>query len=182
MELGADDFLNKPIDQIELIVRVKSNLRIKHYHDQLISSNFRFSKKNEELECEIIKRKSTEEALRQSEEKYRLLVNHAPAGIYEVDIENTKFISVKDIMCEYTGYSREKFLDLEPIALKSMCWISCSDSISAHGKSNLNTFKRVTSPTEPSLKRFLTWDNVHSAKSDPSSGTKTFLCVSLPPF
>ena len=114
MNLGANDFLNKPIDQLELIVRVKSNLRIKFYHDKLISSNFRLSKKNKELECEIIKRKGTEEALRQSEEKYRLLVNHAPAGIYEVDIKNTRFISVNDIMCEYTGYTREELLDLKP--------------------------------------------------------------------
>jgi len=35
-----------------------------------------------------------------------------------------------------------------------------------HGRSSLTTFRRVTSPTEPSLKRFLRWVNVHSANAD----------------
>ena len=35
MESGADDFLSKPVDQIELLLRVKSLLRIKTYHDEL---------------------------------------------------------------------------------------------------------------------------------------------------
>ncbi|GAG76473.1 unnamed protein product, partial [marine sediment metagenome] len=72
-------------------------------------------KKNEELVREIGERKRTEASFRQSEEKYRELVNHAPAGIYEVDVQKFRFISVNDVMCDYTGYTREEFLELKSI-------------------------------------------------------------------
>jgi len=39
MELGADDFLTKPVDHVELLIRVKSLLRIKSYHDDLLENN-----------------------------------------------------------------------------------------------------------------------------------------------
>ncbi|MFH1139602.1 MAG: PAS domain S-box protein [Pseudomonadota bacterium] len=62
-------------------------------------------------------RKKYEDALLKSEEKYRLLVNHAPAGIYEVDFQIPRILSVNDVMCEYTGYSRQEFLTMDPLVL-----------------------------------------------------------------
>ena len=57
---------------------------------------------------DISERKQVEETLRESEEKYRELVINAPAGIYEVDYETNRFISVNDVICKYTGYTREE--------------------------------------------------------------------------
>jgi PAS domain S-box-containing protein len=59
---------------------------------------------------DVTEKKLAHEALRESEEKYRELVDHAPAGIYEVDFIQRKFVTVNDVMCEYTGYSKEELL------------------------------------------------------------------------
>lgn len=49
LEVGVDDFLNKPVNRIELMVRVKSLLRIKSYHDQLLNSYQELALKNKKL-------------------------------------------------------------------------------------------------------------------------------------
>ena len=56
MEVGADDFISKPVDHTELLVRIKSLLRIKSYHDELLESYREIAHKNEKLqELERIK-------------------------------------------------------------------------------------------------------------------------------
>ena len=54
-------------------------------------------------------------ALRESEVKYSQLVNHAPVGIYEVDYIEGKFVSVNDVICEYTGYTRQELLSMSAL-------------------------------------------------------------------
>jgi CheY-like chemotaxis protein len=49
LEVGADDFLSKPFENVELLARVKSLLRLKDYHDELQSKNQELAKKNESL-------------------------------------------------------------------------------------------------------------------------------------
>jgi two-component system sensor histidine kinase/response regulator len=49
MEAGADDFLSKPVDKAELLIRVKSLLRIKRYHDELLSSYTELAEKSQRL-------------------------------------------------------------------------------------------------------------------------------------
>ena len=69
------------------------------------------------LTQDVSERKRAEEALRESEAKNRELVQYAPAGIYEFDLQQRRFISVNHVMCEYTGYTEEEFLKLDPRAL-----------------------------------------------------------------
>ena len=64
---------------------------------------------------DITRHKESERALRESEAKYRQLVNHAPAGIYEIDFNQGKFVSVNDVICEYTGYTRQELLTMSAL-------------------------------------------------------------------
>jgi PAS domain S-box-containing protein len=62
---------------------------------------------------DITKLKNNEEALRNSEMRYRQLFEQAPAGIYEIDLTTGKFIRFNDLICEYMGYTRDEFKDLK---------------------------------------------------------------------
>ncbi|MGW8301419.1 MAG: PAS domain-containing hybrid sensor histidine kinase/response regulator, partial [Desulfobacterales bacterium] len=64
---------------------------------------------------DVTKHKQSERALRESEAKYRQLVNHAPAGIYEIDFIEGKFVNVNDLICEYTGYTRQELLTMSAL-------------------------------------------------------------------
>ncbi len=66
---------------------------------------------------DITRRKRMEEELRKSEERARNLLRYAPAGICEIDLAGSKFISVNELMCNYLGYSEEELLRLNPFDL-----------------------------------------------------------------
>jgi PAS domain S-box-containing protein len=56
---------------------------------------------------EIVRRRSVEEVLRKSEERYRSLYHHTPAMLHSID-ENGVLLSVSDYWSEALGYSREE--------------------------------------------------------------------------
>lgn len=49
LEVGADDFISKPFENVELLTRVKSLLRIKKYHDEIQQKNNELEEKNKTL-------------------------------------------------------------------------------------------------------------------------------------
>ena len=69
-------------------------------------------KRIEVLERDCLKLRQEANMSRHEKEKYRQIVEHAPTGIYEFDLQRLKFTRVNDIMCKVTGYSREEFLSI----------------------------------------------------------------------
>ncbi|MBN2284552.1 MAG: PAS domain S-box protein [Deltaproteobacteria bacterium] len=62
---------------------------------------------------DITRRERIQKELRESEQRYRQLVEFAPAAIYEINYETRKFISVNDIICQYLGYTRDELLKMD---------------------------------------------------------------------
>ena len=63
---------------------------------------------------DVTERIRYEKAIKESEEKYKNIVQYAPAGICEIDLKTLRFTSANDVMCLYTAYSRDEFLKLPP--------------------------------------------------------------------
>jgi adenylate cyclase len=53
IESGADDFVNKPFDQAELLARVRSLVRVKRYHDTIENQATELARWNHELEQRV---------------------------------------------------------------------------------------------------------------------------------
>ncbi len=88
-------------------------------------------------------------ALRESKSKYQQLVEHAPAGIYELDLRNGRFISANDVMCEISGYTREELLAInpteficdehKPLMMERMLKVMAGESVPASAEYKIKT-------------------------------------------
>jgi PAS domain S-box-containing protein len=81
---GADDYLEMPFDSAKLVAKVSR----------------------------LIVRRKLEAALRDSEERYRLLFECTPQPIWVYDDQTLAFLAVNEAAVRIYGYSREEFLSM----------------------------------------------------------------------
>ena len=113
LELGADAFLTKPIDESELAAQVRAMLRIKRAEDAL--------RMKKELLENLVKERTKQ--LSESEERYRILFNRANDALFVhhliTDVIPGQFVEVNDTACQMLGYSREELLQLSILNISS---------------------------------------------------------------
>jgi len=118
---GAYAYFVKPVnpDEIKTIIaNVLKQQRLLQENKRLVE-NLQLTNKllieaNEKLRIEMTERRRAEEALRESEGKYRSLVNNVKLGIFRsTPGANGRFLEVNPAMKEITGYSREELLKMD---------------------------------------------------------------------
>jgi CheY-like chemotaxis protein len=106
LEVGADDFLSKPLDRTELTARVNSLLKVKAYHDHLLNYQkeleVEVARRTEKLAAELVKRKQTEAQLIQAQKMEAI---GTLAGGIAHDFNN--------ILASIMGYAELAILDVE---------------------------------------------------------------------
>lgn len=92
---------------------------------------------------DITDRKRAEEALRESEEKFRELFNNATDAIVIHDIDG-RFLEVNDIICKRLGYSRKELMVMTPSDIDAPEYANgVPELINRVQKNNFLTFETV---------------------------------------
>ncbi len=121
LELGAEGFLGKPVDEPELVAQIRAMLKIKKALDSKKSEKKRLETMVaertykleraqsasldllEDLKIEIDTRKNVEFLLRESEKRFRLLFEDAPLSYQSLDIHGN-YLEVNKAFLETTGF------------------------------------------------------------------------------
>ncbi len=80
-------------------------------HEAQAGLELRVSERTQELQKEVAERTRAQEALRTSEERFRLAIEEGPIGMALIGRES-EFLKVNRLLCEMLGYSEEEFSHL----------------------------------------------------------------------
>ncbi|MEJ5376913.1 MAG: PAS domain S-box protein [bacterium] len=61
---------------------------------------------------DVTAQKMAQRSLEEAETRYMELVEQVPAGVYEIDVETARFLTINNYMIRVFGYSREEFLSM----------------------------------------------------------------------
>jgi PAS domain S-box-containing protein len=130
IEAGCDDFISKPFNKTELLARVRSLLKVKAYSD--LMNNYReeleseVTRRTEELkhafenlQREITEHKRAEDALRESEERFKAIFDSASDGILLFDTETMRFCIGNKKIHQMLGYTENELKNLGVMDLHS---------------------------------------------------------------
>ena len=98
LKTGASEFLTKPIDPIELRLRVTNLLKVKEYGDFLV-------KHNAVLQEQLMERQKAEAKILAGQARYHALMDQSFEALALIDIQTQEVVEVNRRFTELLGYS-----------------------------------------------------------------------------
>ncbi len=103
LEIGAEGFLAKPIDETELIAQVRAMVKIKAANEQKRDESLNLKRQVDERTTELQK----------TENHYRALIEKAPDGVVLINAEG-KFLFISPSALKLFGFSADEQGDIHP--------------------------------------------------------------------
>jgi PAS domain S-box-containing protein len=100
LNAGAEEFLTRPVDRIELSLRVRNLLRFKTFSDFFRNHNWM-------LEQQVLERTA-------DLQRFRTAMDATGDGIFLVNRSTMRFVEVNATACSLLGYTREELLGSSP--------------------------------------------------------------------
>jgi PAS domain S-box-containing protein len=121
IEAGCDDFISKPFDKMELLVRVRSLLKAKAYNDlmshyrkelesEITSRTEELKHTVENLQQENAERKLAEEELLRTNTLLSSIVENIPNMIFLKEAKDLRFVRFNRAGEDLLGYSRDDLM------------------------------------------------------------------------